>query len=111
METNPDAQLRVYAVWAETVSRNRRTWSPDLMQDPRVMHLWDEEAVVGRWFPKQEELRQLTGPTPLAGSFYFVYGPEARWDRIPSPVVGAGHPIIDRRKDLRRDILPLLSQR
>ena len=109
MEKNPDAEIRVYVVWARTLRHDPLTGVVELMPDPRALHLWDEGAAVGQWFPKQEEYRKLTGPTPRLDSFYFVYGSEARWNQIPSPVIGSGHPVLAKRKDLQRVILPLLS--
>ena len=79
------------------------------MPDSRVLHLWDEEAAVAQWLPKQEMYRKLTGPRPRADSFYFIYGSEARWNQLPLPVIGSGHPVLAKVKNLKRDILPLLS--
>lgn len=110
LEKNPEAEVRVYAVWFDVLSSDDRSaWSPSLMSDSRVVHLWDEEKAVALWLPDQEEYRDLVRG-PLAWDIYFLYGPEATWDRIPWPVVSSGSTIIGKSADLQRHILPLLSQ-
>ena len=78
------------------------------MTDARVTHLWDGQRIVGRWFAQQEEYRrQVIGP--IAWDIYFLYGPEADWDLIPSPLIDSGYTIIGKSRDLMKNILPFLK--
>jgi hypothetical protein len=46
----------VYAVWFSMVESDERArWQPELLDDPRVRHFWDEKKVVGQWFAAHDE--------------------------------------------------------
>ena len=78
------------------------------MPDPRVAHYWDVERELGRWFPQQEEYKRLTFG-PLAWDIFFLYGPEAACNDVPKPLVASGRTVLNKRGDLERDLLQLLS--
>ena len=109
LDKYPDAELRVYAIGFDVLAGDDRVEVDDsLLMDARVLEFWDNDREVGLWFPQQEEYRDLIG-RPLAWDIYFLYGPEATWDEIPSPLVSSGSTIIARRDDLQKSILPMLS--
>ena len=109
LEKNPDADLVVYAVWFDVLAGDDKSaWIPGLFDDPRVVELWDGDRSLGEWFPKQEEYERLIFG-PLAWDIYFLYGPEAQWTAVPSPVASSGSTIIGKRSRLEESILPLLS--
>ena len=108
MEENPERALRVLAVWFEVSPGDTRSaWDAGLLTDSRVQHLWDGERAVGLWLPRQEGYREL-----IRGSFawdvYLLYGPEARWDGRPWPLLSLGSPIISKADRLRDSLVPLL---
>ena len=110
MEKNPEAELRVYAVWFDVLSADDRSaWSADLMADPRVAHLWDEGRVLGTWLPKQERYRDLISVT-LAWDIYFLYGPDAGWSDVPWPLVDSGSTILGKKESLREHLVPMLAR-
>lgn len=98
-------QLRVYAVWLQmlpTVTRDK--WDVTLMPDPRVMHFWDGQLEVARWFAKQ-----VDGYEGVSWDMYYLYGPEAVWETIPAPLAGSGGTIYREREMLRTQVSGLLG--
>ena len=109
LDKYPDTPLRVYAVWFEMLSSDSRSrWQGSLMTDSRVVHYWDADKVVGRWFADQEDFRDMVFG-PIAWDIFFLFGPESEWDAAPSPLVESGYTIVSRRRDLEKSIIPLLE--
>ena len=86
----------------------RSKWPSGLLTDPRVVHYWDEQKVVGEWFGKHPDTTILSNGKVLWDAF-LLYGQEARWDDKPSPLVSAGRTIVAKREELRKNLLPLLK--
>ena len=106
LEPHPSAPLRVYAVWLPMLGSDaREAWVGTTMPDPRVLHFWDEEREVGQWFAKE-----VDGYNGVAWDIYYLYGPEAVWEDIPSPLVGSGGTIIHKRETLEREVNVLLEE-
>jgi len=104
LANNPSADLRVYAVWFSMLPGDARSaWEDGVLADPRVVEFWDEERIVGEWFAGQVE-----GYHGIVWDAYYLYGPEARWDSAPSPLIGSGVPVYHVREALEAQILPLL---
>ena len=115
LEKQPDADVRVYAVWFSMLeSDSRPSWPPDVLTDPRVTHLWDEERVLGRWYAQDLKLkmwsRSLNTWADALWDAYLLYGPEARWTSGPQPLIGWGTSIMETREELRSKLNPLLRQ-
>ena len=54
---------------------SREAWKPDVLADPRVTQLWDQNQVVGTW------LQRHGGPFWDA---FLVYAPTDRWTGRPT---------------------------
>jgi hypothetical protein len=95
LERHPDAKLRVYAVWQPILfSDFRVAWREGLLHDPRVVHLWDADKAVARWFAEYSDLRAEDGSRPPAWDLLYLFGPDARWDKaLDKPEAGDG-PIV-----------------
>jgi hypothetical protein len=105
LNQNPSTELRVYAVWLPMLAGDsREEWDGNTLPDPRVMHFWDGEAQIGQWFAEQVE-----GYRGVSWDTYYLYGPDARWETIPSPLVGSGGTIIDQRETLKMKVDSLLE--
>ena len=52
--------------------------------------------------------RGLLGP--VAWDAYHLYGPDARWNDVPEPLIGSGYTIYGKRKSLAAEIAPLLGR-
>jgi hypothetical protein len=106
LEKAPDARLRVYAVWTEKLfGDSRAKWDGGGLFDSRVVHLWDEADVSGRWF-----VEQLPGYRGGDWDTYLLFGPDAQWTTIPGPLIGSGSPVIDLADQLKQQIQPLLAR-
>ena len=75
------------------------------MPDPRVMHFWDGELQTGQWFAKN-----VDGYDGVAWDIYYLFGPDAVWESIPSPFVGSGQTIYAERQQLLEQIGPMLGK-
>ncbi len=82
----------------------REEWNGTTMPDPRVMHFWDGETVIGRWFAKQ-----VDGYEGISWDTYYFYGPDATWESVPSPLVGSGGTIYSERQALQMQVSTLLE--
>jgi hypothetical protein len=102
----PSEQLRVYAVWLPMLwGDGRDKWNGNTMPDSRVIHFWDGERQVGEWFAEQvERYRGVSWDT------YYLYGPDAEWETIPSPLVGSGGTIFGEREALKMHLQTLLEK-
>jgi hypothetical protein len=98
--------LSVYAVWLQMLpSITSDKWDATIMPDARVKHFWDGELDVARWFAKQ-----VDGYEGVAWDMYYLYGPEAVWESVPSPLVGSGGTIYREREVLMTQVSKLLER-
>lgn len=103
---NPSSELQVYAIWLPMLwSDARETWSGITMPDNRVKHFWDSNTLIGEWFAEEVE-----GYRGIAWDVYYLFGPDATWDQIPSPMIGSGGTIYDERETLKRQVSALLAR-
>ncbi|HKY54465.1 MAG TPA: hypothetical protein VJM08_09175 [Anaerolineales bacterium] len=100
----PSKELRVYAVWLPILWGDaREKWNGNTLPDLRVTHFWDGEMQAGEWFAKEVE-----GYRGISWDTYYLYGPDAKWNAIPSPLVGSGGTIIAQREAIMAQIKALL---
>ena len=105
LEQYPSAELRVYTVWVQMLWEDSRSaWDSRMMPDARVTQFWDEQQIVAQWFAQQ-----VNGHEETAWDIYYLYGPEATWETVPSSLIGTGRTIISKRETLEAQILPLLQ--
>ena len=53
----------------------------------RVIHLWDEQRVTGRWFAQQA---WYGNDLDVAWDIDILFGPKARWDGTAGPLISWG---------------------
>jgi hypothetical protein len=82
----------------------RQEWDNHLLNDPRVIHLWDGEKLSGQWFAKQERR-----PGFIQWDAYYLFDRGARWDDQPAKLLGSGRTVIGHSRDLKREINPFLA--
>ncbi|MFN2492357.1 MAG: hypothetical protein ABR501_05675 [Pyrinomonadaceae bacterium] len=105
----PSAKLRVYVVWFSvlpTDARSRWKWTGGILTDNRVIHFWDEQKTVGRWFAQQEEPQ--TGEAEFVWDAYYLYGADAQWDHKPEPLKATGATVRAEADRLKNALIPLL---
>lgn len=96
----------MYAVWLPMLAGDtREEWDGNTMPDPRVLHFWDGETQVGQCFAEQVE-----GYRGVSWDVYYLYGPDAKWETVPSPLVGSGGTIFDKRDALKMQVDFLLEK-
>jgi len=100
------SNLRVYAVWVpfNGGSEQAADVSQRVLPDPRVVHVWDDEAATSDWFAKNVD--KSLAP---AWDVYYLYGPDAMWTDVPGPLISSGATIIGESSALRDAIVPLLQ--
>jgi len=105
---HPTANLQVYVVWFAMLPGDQLSaWDAELMSDPRVTRLWDEQRVAGRWFAQYIEHAQ-----DVIWDGYLLYGPDATWDRVPWPTLGSSTgTVIGSRESLALQMRPFLEKR
>lgn len=81
----------------------REQWNGTTMPDKRVIHYWDGETVVGQWFAEKVE-----GYQGVSWDAYYLYGPDATWDSVPSPLIGSGSTIYGERETLKTQLGSLI---
>lgn len=102
----PSEELRVYAVWLPMLWADaREKWNGNTMPDTRVIHFWDGDLQVGQWFAKQ-----VDGYEGIAWDVYYLYGPEATWEAVPSPLASSGGTIYRERETLETQVHILLEK-
>ena len=79
-------------------------WDGSTRPDSRVMHFWDSDFRIGQWFAKNAD-----GYDGVAWDIYYLFGPEATWETIPSPFAGSGITIYSECEQLQMQISPLLK--
>ena len=110
LDANPDADLRVYVVWADVIIvDNRRSVDPSVMPDPRALHYWDREEEVGTWFAHQDRYWNLVRG-PNAWDIYYLFGPDAAWNETPGPLLDSGYPMVQKTEGLKEALRRILSR-
>jgi hypothetical protein len=110
LEKHPTAGLQVYVVWFSMIATDARAawrWTGNVMSDSRVVHFWDDQKVVGRWFAQQETPAQIDAG--IVWDTYFLYGPEAEWVAKPEPLISSGATVLDEYDTLDKNLRPLLK--
>ena len=101
--------MRVYAVWFNMIwFDSRERWPGDVLDDPRVLHFWDERRLVGDFYGAHPDYG--AGDSTWWDT-YLLYGPEATWEEAPTHLLGMGATILDTRHDLERLLRPFLPER
>ena len=105
MANNSAAPLRVYAVWVPLpINMARDNWDAATFPDPRVREFWDIDQVISKWFGDR-----VDGIDGLSWDMYYLYGPDAVWDTVPSPLIRSGGPIFDEREKLITEVNALMD--
>lgn len=109
LKASSSSNLRVYAVWFSMITtdaRSRWSWTGGSLNDPRVVHYWDENKKVGRFFAGKDP---ETDDPNVVWDTYYLYGPEAEWRTKPEPLVSTGSTILDELDGLKKGLEPLLK--
>src|SRR5213596_1726646 len=61
---------------------SRGAWDAHVLDDPRVVSLWDGSRLAGRWFA-DHSIGGLGAPGDIVWDAYLAFGKSARWRREP----------------------------
>ena len=112
LNAHKDTDFRVYAVWFSMYpGDDRERWPSAVLPDRRVLHYWDERAVVGGWYgARLTAMEEQLAPgskgvePPVLWDAYLVYGPEARWDDAPTGLRQWGRTILLTSESFRKAV-------
>jgi hypothetical protein len=97
----------VFAIWMPMMAGDARDqWDAHVLDDPRVVSLWDGKRLAGTWFADRR-VAGLGGPGYPVWDAYFAYGRSAR--RLEKPLA-AGSDIIDTTRALEQRFVPQLER-
>jgi len=91
-----------------TDARAAWRWTGNVIDDPRVVHFWDDQKVVGRWFARQDN--PAASDPGIVWDAYYLYGPEAAWTSELPPLISRGATVVDEFEGLRRSLSELVKQ-
>ncbi len=110
LEKFPSAKLRVYAVWQPMLPTDSRfTRRESLLADPRVVHLWDRDKAVGRWFATYRGPQNDCFMGEVAWDLFYLFGADARWGERPDSLVACAGPVIEQSGKLAHAIRPFVA--
>jgi hypothetical protein len=108
----------VYALWFNIYLGDARSkWPATLLTDPRVLHYWDDERILGTRYlahlPAMLGRRAPETMPPEADALrdaFFVYAPGDHWqDLVPLPI-SWGYPIMVTHEHLLRQVEASLAK-
>jgi hypothetical protein len=89
---------------------SRGAWDRHVLNDPRVISLWDDERFAGRWFGDHPiGALSLSPPGSVVWDAYFAFGKNSRWDTEPTHLLAAGSDIIDNTGGLEQHFIPVIA--
>jgi hypothetical protein len=88
---------------------SRGAWDAHVLDDPRVISLWDGSRLAGRWFA-DHSTGGLGAPGDIVWDAYLAFGQTSRWRSQPNGLLAAGSDIIDNTNRLDRHFIPLLAR-
>ena len=82
-----------------TDARSRWNWTGGILEDPRVLHNWDERKKVGRFYADKDP--ESDDPDVVWDTFY-IYGTDAKWIDKPDRELATGLTVRSEFDTLRR---------
>jgi hypothetical protein len=87
---------------------DRSSWDASLLDDPRVVNLWDRELGLSRWVAGRRDLG-IEPLGPVVYDAFLLFGPDARWDSAPAGLLASGLPVIGESSKLASAVGRLTS--
>jgi hypothetical protein len=88
---------------------SRGAWDAHVLDDPRVVSLWDGSRIAGRWFA-DHQIGGLGAPGDIVWDAYLAFAKNARWRSEPRGLLASGSDIIDNTGRLDHHFIPLLTR-
>ena len=89
---------------------SRGAWDSHVLDDRRVISLWDGERLAGHWFGDHPigDL-SLSAPGTVVWDAYYAFSKNSRWGTAPTGLLAAGSDIVDNTGGLEAHFVPLLA--
>jgi len=99
----------VFAVWLPVLAGDSRSaWDNHVLDDARVVSLWDGNRIAGRWFA-DHGTGGIGSPGYVDWDAYLAFPGSSHWEAQPSRLLAAGSDIIDHTDGLSRRFVPILD--
>lgn len=89
-----------------TDARSSWSWTGGVLSDGRVVHFWDENKTIGKWYAQYDVDYADNG---VVWDAYYLYGPEAQWGSTPPKPIVMGATVIDKFDELKNAVAPLTN--
>lgn len=105
----PEEEITVYAVWFNMIPGDRKQhWKPELLNDKRVSHYWDEERVLGKWISKNAKDCEHLGP--IDWDSYYLFDGDGEWNDTFEGAKACGTPILKATEPLKEAAAKLFEK-
>jgi hypothetical protein len=99
----------VYAIWLPMLAGDSRgAWDAHVLDDLRVVSLWDGSRLAGRWFA-DHSTGGLAAPGDIVWDAYLAFDKNSHWRSEPNGVLASSSDIIDNANRLEQHFVPLLT--
>jgi hypothetical protein len=111
LNAHPHAKLSVIAIFEPMLGDDSRSAiDRNVLDDPRVISLWDPRRISGSWFADHPLAGLGGGGGYVVWDAYYAFNPSATWQHPePTGAVAAGSVIIGNTPGLLHHFVPLLS--
>ena len=89
-----------------TDARSRWNSTGGILEDPRVLHYWDDKKKVGRFYAGKDP--ESYDPDVVWDTFY-LYGSDAKWIEKPDHELATGMTVRSEFDTLKNALMPLLK--
>ena len=87
---------------------SRGAWDAHVLDDPRVVSLWDGDRLAGKWFA-DHSTGGLGAPGDIVWDAYLAFGKSSHWGGQPTGILASDSDIIDNTRGLEQHFIPLLT--
>ncbi len=95
LQKHREAKIEVYAIWFSSLPADFRfMWPSRALDDPRVINLWDNQKVAGKWYSANVTRRGAA----VEWDAWILYAPGTAFADAP---LTWGRPIVNSREKLR----------
>lgn len=87
---------------------SRSEWDPGVLDDGRVVSLWDDKRLVGTWLAESSRV-EVESLGPFVWDAFLLFGPDGRWQSAPTGLIATGAPVVGESGKLSSAVRSLLS--
>jgi hypothetical protein len=88
---------------------SRSEWDPGLLDDRRVLNLWDEKRLLGTWLGDQSNF-EISSFGPFVWDAFLLFGADGQWKSPPTGLIASGTPVIGESAKLSSAVQGLVDE-